>query len=61
VVSIEAPPPAYETNTVKKGDTLWGIAAAELGGGSRYPEIKARNGLDSDTLVTGQKLKIPVK
>ena len=55
------PAPAYETYTVKKGDTLWSIAAAKLGGGARYTEIKALNGLDSDTIVTGQKLKIPKK
>lgn len=51
----------YETYTVKKGDTLWGIAAAKLGNGSRYPEIKKLNGLTSDTIVTGQVLKIPKK
>lgn len=50
-----------DTYTVKKGDTLWGIATAKLGSGARYPEIKALNGLTSDTIMTGQKLKIPQK
>ncbi len=53
------PASAYETYTVRKGDTLWGIATAKLGGGSRYPEIKALNGLPGDTIHAGQKLKIP--
>lgn len=47
--------------TVKKNDTLWGIAAKLLGNGSRYKEIKTLNGLTSDTIYTGQKLKIPAK
>lgn len=47
--------------TVKKGDTLWGIAATFLGSGVRYPEIQAVNGLTSDVIKTGQLLKIPVK
>lgn len=52
---------ATETYTVKKGDTLWGIAEAKLGNGARYPEIKTLNGLTSDTIKTGQVLKIPKK
>ena len=31
--------PTYETYTVAKGDTLWGIAAKKLGSGARYKEI----------------------
>jgi hypothetical protein len=49
------------TYTVKKGDTLWGIAAVKLGSGTRYPEIKVLNGLTSDTITIGQKLNIPKK
>ena len=49
----------YRVHTVVKGDTLWGIAEKYLGGGARYKEIKALNGLDSDTIYSGQKLKIP--
>ena len=52
---------AYESYTVKKGDTLWGIAQVKLGNGSRYPEIKTLNGLTLDTIKTGQVLKIPNK
>lgn len=48
-----------DTYTVKKGDTLWGIASAKLGNGSRYPEIKALNGLTSDTISIGQVVKLP--
>lgn len=47
------------TYTVQAGDTLWGIATRLLGNGNRYTEIKALNGLTSDTIRAGQKLKIP--
>ena len=53
--------PAYEVYTVVSGDSLWKIAAKLLGNGARYPEVKAFNGLTSDTLRAGQKLKIPKK
>ena len=49
----------YGTYTVVKGDTLWGIAAKKLGSGTRYKEIKTLNGLSSDTIYAGQKLKLP--
>ncbi|PKK40486.1 N-acetylmuramoyl-L-alanine amidase domain protein [Clostridiaceae bacterium JG1575] len=49
------------TYTVVKGDTLWGIAAKKLGSGARYPEIKSLNGLSSDIIYAGQKLKLPAK
>lgn len=49
------------TYTVKPGDSLWAIAEKELGDGSRYKEIKTANGLTSDTIHTGQVLKIPGK
>jgi len=53
--------PAHEIYTVVKGDTLWRIAANKLGKGTRYSEIMALNGLTSDLIITGQKLKIPKK
>lgn len=49
----------YRIHTVVKGDTLWEIAKKYLGNGSRYPEIKALNVLASNTIYSGQKLKIP--
>lgn len=49
----------YETYTVKKGDSLWAIAAKKLGNGNRYKEIKTLNGLTSDTIHAGQVLKLP--
>jgi flagellum-specific peptidoglycan hydrolase FlgJ len=50
---------AFETYTVVKGDTLWKIAKKKLGKGARYPEIKSLNGLTSDIIRVGQKLKLP--
>lgn len=44
--------------TVKKGDTLWGIAKKHLGSGTLYPEIKRINNLTSDTIYPGQVLKL---
>lgn len=49
----------YSTYTVVKGDSLWSIAQKRLGNGTRYKEIKTLNGLTSDTIYAGQKLKIP--
>ncbi|NDO29206.1 hypothetical protein ADH76_09920 [Enterocloster clostridioformis] len=49
------------TYTVKQGDSLWKIAEEQLGDGSRYGEIKTANGLTSDTIHTGQVLRIPGK
>ncbi len=51
--------PSYDTYTVVKGDSLWGIANKKLGDGERYPEIKALNGLTSNTIYAGQVLKLP--
>ena len=49
------------TYTVKKGDTLSGIALKHLGSASRYGEIANLNGIKNpNTIFPGQKLKIPV-
>lgn len=53
--------PDYRIHMVVKGDTLWEIAAKYLGKGSRYVEIKELNGLKSNVIYTGWKLKIPNK
>ena len=50
---------ATSTYTVKKGDTLWDIAAKYLGDGNRYKEIKTLNGITSDVIYSGQVLKLP--
>lgn len=47
------------TYTVKSGDSLWSIAAKQLGNGIRFKEIKSLNGLSSDTIYVGQVLKLP--
>ena len=56
---IRIPGSGVKAYTVKKGDSLWAIAAAQLGDGSRYNEIKVMNGLKSDTIHAGQTLKLP--
>lgn len=52
-------PENYRVHTVVHGDTLWKIAAQYLGDGSRYKEIISLNGLSSNVINSGQKLKIP--
>ena len=59
VVTSEPVPETYRIHTVAKGDTLWILAKKYLGDGSRYTEIKALNGLTSDAIYIGMKLKIP--
>ena len=59
VESAPAEAPVYRVHTVVKGDTLWDLAKKYLGDGSRYPEIKALNGLASNVIYSGWKLKIP--
>jgi len=49
----------YRVHTVVTGDSLWKIAQKYLGDGNRYPEIKSLNGLTSNTIYSGWKLKIP--
>lgn len=47
--------------TVRKGDTLWGIAKKLLGDGNRYREIQKENGLTDTVIRVGMVLKIPKK
>ena len=57
----ETTAPAENKYTVKRGDTLWGIAKAHLGKGARYTEIVKLNGLKTSTIYAGQVLKLPQK
>jgi hypothetical protein len=55
--------PAVTTYTVQAGDTLWGVATAYYGDGTRYPEIYEANistiGGDPNLILPGQILTIP--
>lgn len=51
----------YCIHTVVHGDTFWAIAKKYLGNGSRYKEIVSLNGLKSNVIYSGMKLKIPNK
>jgi hypothetical protein len=55
-------PGGTSTYTVRKGDTLWSIAASQLGDGARWKDIATLNALkDADALGVGQQLKLPEK
>ena len=44
---------------VKKGDTLWSVAAKYLGSGTKYPQIASENNIKNPNLIyPGQVLKI---
>lgn len=52
----------FVTYTVRRGDTLWMIAASKLGDGNRWQEIAKLNALKwPDDLTPGQILKLPKK
>lgn len=55
------PAETYRVHTVAHGDTLWAIAQKYLGKGNRYTEIVKLNGLKSNVIYSGMKLKIPNK
>ena len=44
---------------IQPGDCLFAIAQKLLGSGNRYPEIKALNGMTTDILLPGQRIRIP--
>ena len=48
-----------KTYTVKKGDTLWDIAAKYLKNGSRYVEIMSLSKITGTTIHVGQVLTLP--
>lgn len=48
-----------KTYTVKKGDTLWGIAEKNLKNGSRYVEIMSLSKITGTTIHVGQVLTLP--
>ncbi|UCG55864.1 MAG: LysM peptidoglycan-binding domain-containing protein [Phycisphaerales bacterium] len=53
-----------ESYVVREGDSLWKIAAAQLGSGSRYGEIAKLNAgilKDEDTVVVGMRLRMPTR
>ena len=50
--------------TVREGDSLWRIAAEQLGDGSRYTDVAKLNDdvlSDEDSLTVGMTLKIPTR
>lgn len=51
---------AVRTHQVRRGETLWGIAADSLGDGNRWREILELNpGLRARSLVTGSTIRLP--
>jgi len=57
---VPEPKPAYQTYTVKAGDTLGKIAKEFYGDATKYPIIAEYNGLeDPSRIFIGQVLRIP--
>ena len=60
--ATEAAAPAEAIHVVKRGDTLWDIAAAALGAGSRWKELAAANGDPAPRrLAIGTRLTLPAR
>jgi len=56
---VEPPAQAREV-VVREGDSLWRIAARELGDGKRWQEIAKLNGIaDGDVVQAGARLRLP--
>ena len=53
------PAPAPSTYAVQRGDSLWAIAARELGSGTRWREIQQANNISGTLIHPGQALTIP--
>ena len=65
-LSLNKPDPAKKGKlyTVRDGDSLWKIAADQLGDGSRYMEVAKLNDdvlSDEDSLTVGMTLKMPAR
>ncbi|MCL5282577.1 MAG: LysM peptidoglycan-binding domain-containing protein [Planctomycetes bacterium] len=62
--AVPPPTPQDRWYTVQDGDSLWKIAAAQLGAGSRWDEIHKLNAeilTSQDALKVGMKLRLPAK
>lgn len=56
----DSKPAAGRTYVVKKGDTLWSIAARTYGDGKQYRRIVAANpGIKGDQIKVGQTITLP--
>jgi len=54
----------YKLYVVKEGDSLWKIAAEQLGSGGRYKELTKLNARileDEDNILVGTRLRIPLR
>ena len=54
-----APASGAVTHTVREGESLWSIAEARLGKGTRYTELEALNPGAGQVLKVGQVLRLP--
>lgn len=57
-MATPAPSAKPKVVTVERGDCLWNIARDYLGSGTKYPQLKAINGLTSNLIYAGQHLKL---